>query len=144
MRPKGLALHHPVANLLEEYATLGCPPRTGKPWTKEEVWEAVAWGPHCLALSPEAIEHFCLEAIKKVNTEQAVLGKWDDIKDSPPPQLKILPIAAIPHKSKAFWSILDLLFMLRLSDSSLHPSVNDTTIKTAPRGVIYQLGHSLS
>ncbi len=108
MIQKGLALHHPEASLLEEYATLGCPSHTGKLWTKGEMWEAVARGLHCLALFPEAIKHFCLKANETVKAEQAALVKWDNIKDLPPPQLKILPIAAICHKSKAFWSILDL------------------------------------
>jgi hypothetical protein len=102
MRPKGLALHHPAAKILEEYRTYGCPTQTGKPLTKQEMWEEVVRGSHQLAMSPEAIEHFRLKAIEKVNAGQAVLVKWDNIKNSPPPQLKISQIAAIPHKSKAF------------------------------------------
>jgi hypothetical protein len=144
MRSKGLALHHPATQILEEYTNYGCPTQTGKPWTKQEMWEAVARGPHQLALLPEAIEHFRLKAIVKVDAGQAVLVKWDDIKNAPPPQLKILPIAAIPHKSKEFRSILDLSFRLQLSDGSLQPSVDDTTIKTAPCRAIDQLGHSLA
>jgi hypothetical protein len=42
MRPKGLALYHPAASLLEEYATCGCLTQTGKLWMMEEMWEAVA------------------------------------------------------------------------------------------------------
>jgi hypothetical protein len=33
MCPSGLALHHPAADLLEEWATYGCPTKTGKAWT---------------------------------------------------------------------------------------------------------------
>jgi hypothetical protein len=65
---------------------------------------------------------------------------WDDIKDDPPPQLKVSPIAAIPHKSKAFRSILDLSFRLRLKNGGVLAAVNDTTVKTAPQGAIDQLG----
>jgi hypothetical protein len=101
MRPKGLGLHHLAANLQEEYAMLGCPTHTGKPWTKDEMLEAVVRGPHHLAMSPKAIQHFGLKAIEKVKAEQAIL-QWENIKNLPPPQLKILPIAAISHKSKAF------------------------------------------
>ncbi len=57
--PSGRALTHPAAGLLNEWATLGCPTSTGKPWTKDEMWEAVARGPHQSALSPEALAHFC-------------------------------------------------------------------------------------
>jgi hypothetical protein len=143
MRPKGLALHHPAAKILEEYAKYGCPTQTCKPWTKQEMWETVARGPHQLAMLPEEIEHFWLKAIEKVSAGQAILVKWDNIKNAPPPQLKILLIAAILHKSKEFRLILDLSFTLQLSNGSLQPSINNTTVITAPRGAIDQLGHSL-
>ena len=99
MCPTGRALAHPATGLLTEWATLGCPTCTGKPWTREEIWEAVARGPHQSALSPEALAHFAEEAAEKVRTKQARIVLWDDIKDNPPEQLKISPIAAIPHKS---------------------------------------------
>jgi hypothetical protein len=50
--------------------------------------------------------------------------------------MKVLPIMAIPQKSKAFRSILDLLFYLRLRDGIKLPAVNDATTKTAPGGAI--------
>ena len=144
MCPMGRALQHPAAKLLGEWAQFGCPTRTGKPWTKDEMWEAVARGPHRSALSPEAITHFKEEAADKVRTNQARLVLWDDIKDNPPPELKISPIAAIPHKSKDFRSILDLSFCLHLSNGGVLASVNDTTKKTAPAGAINQIGECLS
>ncbi len=139
MHPIGLAFYHPAASLLKEYATFGCPTQMCKPWTKTEMWEAVAQGPHQSVLLPEAIKHFRLKSIAKVAAEEAILIQWDDIKDNPPPQLKISLIATIPHKSKAFSSILDPSFTLHLSDGSELPSVNNTIIKTAPRGAINQL-----
>jgi hypothetical protein len=69
---------------------------------------------------------------------------WDSIKDNPPKELKISPIAAIPHKSKDFRSILDLSFRLRLKNGGVQTSVNDTTEKTAPAGAIDQIGECLS
>ncbi len=144
MCPMGRALQHPAATVLEEWAQFGCLMRTGKPWTKEEMWEAVARGPHRLALSPEAISHFKEEAAEKVRTNQARLVRWDDIKDNPPKELKISPIAAIPHRSKHFRSILDLSFRLRLKNGGVLASVNDTTKKTAPAGAINQIGDCLS
>jgi hypothetical protein len=108
------------------------------------MWEAVARGPHRLALSPEAITHFKEEAAEKVRTNQAHLVHWDDIKDNPPPELKISPIAAIPYKSKDFRSILDLSFRLCLTNGGVLASVNDTTKKTAPAGAINQIGECLS
>ncbi len=69
---------------------------------KTKMWEAVARGPHRLALLPEAIMHFAAEAAEKVLKNQALLVQWDSIKDNPPKELKILPIGAILHKSKDF------------------------------------------
>ncbi len=80
----------------------GCSTNTGNPWSKEEMWVAVALGPHQFTLALAALEHFTAEATEKVRTNQTRIVAWDDIKDDPPPQLKISPIAAIPHKSKAY------------------------------------------
>ena len=102
MCPASLATSHPTGELLAEWSKLGCPTQTGKPWTKDEMWEAVEKGPHQSSLSPNALAHFAEESVAKVAAGQAKLVLWDEIKDDPPPQLKISPIAAIPHKSKAF------------------------------------------
>ncbi len=66
------------------------------------MWEAVARGPHCSALLPEAIAHFSAKAAEKVQTNQACLVQWDSIEDNPPKELKISPITAILHKSRTF------------------------------------------
>ncbi len=108
------------------------------------MWEAVARGPHRSALSPKAIAHFKAEATEKVRTKQAQLVQWEDIKDNPPKELKISPIAAIPHKSKDFHSILDLSFCLCLKNGGVLASFNNTTEKTAPAGAINQIGKCLS
>jgi hypothetical protein len=106
--------------------------------------EAIARGPHQSALTPEALEHFASEIKEKVVSKQARVVEWDTIKDNPPPELKISPIAAIPHKSKAYRSILDLSFRLRLKNGGFRDAVNDTTVKTAPGGAIDQIGECLS
>jgi hypothetical protein len=129
---------------LSEWSQMGCPTKTGRPWSIEEMWEAVARGAHQLSRSPEALAHFASESAEKIRVGQAKLVLWDDIKDNPPPQLKISPIAAIPHKSKAFRSILDLSFSLRLKNGGILESVNHSTVKMAPRGALDQLGQALS
>ena len=111
MCPTEIATSHPAGALLAEWVTMGCPTKTGRLWTKEELCEAVERGPHQSALSPEALAHFAAESAEKIKAGQAKLVLWDDIKDNPPTQLKM---AAIPHKSKAFRSILDLSFWLHL------------------------------
>jgi hypothetical protein len=144
MCPAGIATVHPAGDLLAEWSQLGCPTGMGKPWSKHEMWEAVARGPHQSSLSSEALVHFTEENIEKVQAGQAKLVMWDDIKDNPPAQLKILPIAAIPHKLKAFCSILDLSFCLQLKHERFLSLVNDATVKLAPQGALDQLGHALS
>jgi hypothetical protein len=109
-----------------------------------EIWEAVEQGPHRSATSLEAIEHFAAEIEEQLRTKQARLIAWDNIKYNPPPQLKISPIAAILHKSKAFRLILDLSFRLRLKYGGILAAVNDTTIESAPKGAIDQLGECLT
>ena len=114
MCPQGLALHHPAAETLLEYATGGCPANTGRPWTYEEMEEAVQRGPHRSALEPDAIAQLREELKEKVAAGQAEVVEWDDIKHDPPEQLKISPLAMIPHKSRKYRAILDLSFKLRL------------------------------
>ena len=97
MCPTGRALNHPAATLLCDWSTLGRPTRTSQNWTKEEIWAAVKRGPHRSATSPEALAHFAEEIEEKLQKKQARLVAWDDIKDNPPVQLKISPIAVIPH-----------------------------------------------
>ena len=84
-----------------------------------------------------------MEAAEKVQTNQAWLVLWDSIKDKPLKELKISLIAAIPHKSKDYRSILDLSFCLRLKNGGVRASVNNTTKKMAPAGAIDQIGECL-
>jgi hypothetical protein len=142
--PQGRALFHPVAALLTDWATFECPTQTGQLWSNEKILEAVAQGPHKSALSLEALAYFTKEAAEKVRLGQGRIVNWDDIKDNPPTELKISPIAAILHKSKAFWSILDLSLHLRLNNGGVLVAVNDTTEKNAPKGAIDHIRKCLS
>jgi len=72
-------------------------------------------GPHESAMTPEAMEYIQSEAFDKERIGKARIVEWiGKFKRSPPDQLKVSQIAAIPHKSRAFRSILDLSFILRL------------------------------
>ncbi len=42
MCPAGIAMLHPAGELLAKWSRLGCPTKTGQPWSKEEMWEAMA------------------------------------------------------------------------------------------------------
>ena len=132
MAPQGLAQQHEAADLLSDWEKFGCPTHTGRDWTFEEIQAAINRGPHKSALEPDAVAHFAAEVADKVAKGQARVVLWDDIKFNHPPRLKVSPVAAIPHKSRAYRLILDLSFSLRLEDGGVVKSVNDTTTKLAP------------
>jgi len=143
MRPKGLALEHPAADILLRYAMGGCPVNAGRPWTRQEMAAAIERGPHVSAMVPDAMDQLNSEVEDKVKKGQVKLVLWDDIKHNPPRELKVSPIAMIPHKSRKYRAILDLSFECRLKSGGVIPSVNSSTTKTAPHGAINQMGHSL-
>ena len=89
MCPKGLALEHPAASHLLDYATGGCPSKTGQNWLRGMIEEAIAVGPHICAMVLEAMKVLTQEVQEKARKNQCRLVNWDDIRDNPPPQLKI-------------------------------------------------------
>jgi len=146
MCPQNLALDHPAADVLKSYSQQGCPVNTGKKWTME-MWEAmIEKGPHISALEPDAIKQMQEEVATKVKAKQCEVVEWEWLKSQPREtweQLKISPIAMVPHKSRKYRAILDLSFSLKLKDGGVIQSVNDASVKTAPKGAIDQLGQSL-
>jgi len=144
MCPRGLALNHPAAPTLLQYATHGCPSNTGRPWTRQQMEAAIRRGPHPSALEPAAITQHLADVEEKVLNKQAKVILWDDIKDNPPHLLKISPLAMIPHKSRAYRAILDLSFELRLRPGKTIPSVNGTTTLSGPTAATDQFGQALA
>ena len=69
----GLEVNYPSYETLKRYATEGCPVKTGRNWTKEDINAAVMRGSHDSALSEEAIAHFSAEPKLKVAPNQARL-----------------------------------------------------------------------
>jgi hypothetical protein len=99
MALQGLALRHEAADTLADWARFGCPTCTGWDWTLAEIDAAIARGLHQSALDPEAIAHFEEEVTTKLTKGQAHVVLWDEIRSNRPRQLKVSPVAAIPHKS---------------------------------------------
>ena len=99
MAPQGLALQHKAAGVLVEWESMGRPTCTGRDWTLAEIQAAIHRGPHQSALDPDALQHFKDEVQEKVAKGQARVVLWDDIRGNHPRQLKVSPVAAIPHKS---------------------------------------------
>ena len=139
MFPRTYSKDHVATDLLHEYATQGCPADCGPNWTREKILLLLKKGPHQSSKQREAVLQLRKETIDKITNGFARTVKWGDIKDNIPPQLKISPVAMIPHKSKKYRCILDLSFTL-YDKGVAYTSVNDTTIKKAPQESMAQLG----
>ena len=144
MCPRMRALDHPAAPLLKEYASQGCPVDVGRNWTAEELEAAVEKGPHSSSLEPDAIEQIQMEAREKVKQGFAKIYTWEWLKENlhKHPQLKLSPLAMIPHKSWKYRAILDLSYQLLVAGYLL-PLVNDATKDCAPEEAISQIGSVL-
>ena len=55
MHTSGLALHHPAADHIFQYATKGCPAETGKDWNLEMIQAVIDHGAHTSAMVPDAM-----------------------------------------------------------------------------------------
>ena len=79
MFPGPLAQAHPAGPMLREYGTHGCPVEIVSDWTLEQLNQAVAYGAHPLAESPEASAALRQEALEKVNQGFAHLVHWQTL-----------------------------------------------------------------
>jgi hypothetical protein len=141
--PSGKALEHPAADILLQLATHGCTAECGEPWTMEMLEAAIAKGSHPSARVPEAAAQLRSETLEKVEQGYARLELWEELKKNPPRNLKVSPVAAIPHKSRTYRCILDLSHGVRLGKEKF-ASVNESTNPmTAPRLSMAQLGNVL-
>jgi len=91
-----------------------------------QFYTANSTNPPVSAKSLEAATCLHEEALEKEKQGYAEIVRWDDIKDSPHPNLKISPLAAVLHKSHLFQAILDLTFLLQINDI-IFPSMNEAT-----------------
>jgi hypothetical protein len=142
MWTRGLAKLHDASPLLDGYSINGCPVDCGENWTTDHIVAALQRGPHISAHSKEAKRCLLFETEQKVKEGFAKTIRWGDIKENIPPNLKISPIAMIPHKSRKFRAILDLSFQLRLKGKK-QQSVNSGTNKQAPQKAMAGLGNAL-
>jgi len=142
MHPHPSVRHHPAYTMLLDYATNGCPVDCGESWTIDMLMAAVQRGNHVSAQTPEAAKCLREEALEKVQQGYAHIVKWDDIANDPHTNLKISPLAAIPHKSRIYRAILDLSFQLRVGKLKLN-SINGTTRPHSLHQSMDQLGKVL-
>ena len=112
MYPGQLAQQHPAGPMLQKFGTEGCPVVVEEDWTIEQLDQAVEYGAHPSAESPEASRALREESMEKVKQGFTKLVPWTQIRqlilEGKKRNTKVSPIAAIPHKSRAFRMILDL------------------------------------
>jgi len=108
MWPSPCIWHHPAYKTLFKYATDGCPIVCDESWSWEWLEAAIQRGNHASAQELQAEKCLCEEALEKEQQGSAWVVKWADICNGPHPNLKISLLAAIPHKSRIYWTILDL------------------------------------
>ena len=139
MWPRGIANNHRAAPLLHSYSIHGCPVDCGRPWEKEEILAAIHRGAHISAKEPAARAYLLQQAIQAVEDGFAKLITLGEIIDQLPENLKISPVAMVPHKSRDYRVILDLSFCLRFGKGEI-PSVNSATAIMSPQKSMAELG----
>jgi hypothetical protein len=129
MFPCNKALQHPAYPLLAKYATSGCPAHCGPHWTLQQLEDYIEYNNHSSAQQPQAAVAVRAEVLQKVEDGLCQLVPWNQLKTNLPLNLKVAPLAAIPHKTRDFRMILDLSFQLQRKDGVIYSSVNsaDTT-----------------
>ena len=108
-------MNHPSTIRLVECATVEYPVGCGPTWDKEHIEIAILHGRYKSSLKLEVLNALHKEVIEEVEQGYAKI-KFKDIKDNLPKKLKNLPVAMIQHKSRAYYTILDLLFKLRIDE----------------------------
>jgi hypothetical protein len=141
MLPRHEVLTHPAGPDLVRYATEGCPVDCGKSWSRQRIEAAIAKGAHASANAPGAADACRAEALERVATGSCQLINWVNIRNNIPPNLKVSPIVAVPHKSRLYRMILDLSYQIKINGKKLQ-LVNDTSNKSlAPQHAMYELGN---
>ena len=103
MWPRGdVANLHPAAPILHELSTKGCPANINDNWTHDMIITALKKGPHISAKLPEAKAYLIKETEDKIKQGFMRKVRWGDIKHNYPKNLKISPLAMIPHKSRNY------------------------------------------
>jgi len=127
--------------MLLQFAKDGCPVDCGPAWTLDQLRAAVQRGNHPSARTPDAAACLWEEMLEKVKQGFAQIIPWSKLEKNPP-NLKISPLAAVPHKSRPYQAILDLSYNLRI-DNTVFASVNSSTRSRAHPKSMQQLSRVL-
>ena len=149
MYPGRLAQQHPAGPMLQKFGTEGCPVDIAEDWTIEQLDQAVEYGAHPSAEEAEAAKCCREEALEKVKQKFMKLVPYSKLRPllvaGKKTNIKVSPIAAIPHKSRAYRMILDLSNKgQRKKGLTQTKSVNELTNEdAAPHHSMDQLGKVL-
>ena len=134
--------HHPAIPLLNGYASTGFPVDCGPDWDRTQIELLFKRGPHHSATSREEITQLRTETEDKCKHVYAHVVTWGALKNEVPKRLKISLVAMIPHKSKPFRCILDLLFTLQHKCRRYSSFNTESTPLSLPQSMV-QLGTSI-
>ena len=103
---------------------------------------AVEKGPHLSAREPGAAEQFRKEAREKEAQGFCRILKWKTLRRDPPRDLKISPLAAVPHKSRSWRAILDLSFELEVNGKLVMRQPNELEEEAKQSAETYEVEHA--
>jgi hypothetical protein len=138
---------------LVEYATQGVPTDCGPHWPPEIIAAAKAAGPHVSALTPENVSLIWDEIQYQRDAGFIKLVEATELFNArQPPELKISRLAVVPQRNRRGRLILNLSAPVdlhtrhpgcRRTQTTSHPSVNDTTEPAAHQLAVQDLGNAI-
>ena len=105
-----------------------------------QIKAALRRGLHLSAMKPAAMKAFKDEVASKLKQKQVRILSWEGIQSKPPSELKLSPMAQIPHKSRAYRTLLDLSHEVKEGEQVIAQSINATTVPLAPEAALMQMG----
>ena len=133
------AKDHEAIPLLQGYTRDGFPVDCGDDLSREHTELMLQHGPHQSDLAKKAVCQLHQETTDKITHKNSRMVKSGDIKNKISQKLNISPVAMIPHKSKPYRCILDILFTL-FNKGVKSVSVNGKTKNMALPEAMAQLG----
>jgi hypothetical protein len=140
MKPTGVALLHPFSSNLQEWHEKGIPVDCVDPWSRQAIEESIKRGNRVSATTKKVIDLIKSDVDYQIKAGFTKLVPWETIKDDPPENLKISPVAVIFYKERRGRILVDLSFQVKLVNKIIQQSVNKTTSQQAPLESIDQLG----
>ena len=152
MEPAQWMRFHPFVATLEKWAD-GVTAVCGDPWSRAAIDSAVQRGPHTSALLPEARALIEDEVQYQIQAGFSEIVEWQGIREHPPANLKVSPLAVIPQAGRRGRLLLDLSLAVQaprpdskrgrrnwVPPAPLAPSVNSTTTQQSPDYPVKELG----